>query len=273
MAQLAGNFTTNLPVLDGKNWTKWSIQMRAIFCYQEVSTLVEEGLPILEEVDNAHFEKIAGFATGKEAWDVLEKHYAGAAQLKKIRLQTMEDAAIVEKVLRTVTPKFDHVVVAIEESGRIERMKIEELQGSLEAHEQRLNERMFDYQEQTNREGSHKQSKNWKRKADRKKVRCYNCYKIGHYPFECHAPNKNQHQVKQDPEANLAKGENDDFEDEVVQLMMTTINHKIGIDTWYLDSGCSNHMTGHKNWLVNFDSIRRNKVKFVDNRVVTAEGT
>ncbi|XP_019442338.1 PREDICTED: uncharacterized protein LOC109347062 [Lupinus angustifolius] len=189
MAQAIGNFVTNLPVLDGKNWSRWSIQMKAILGYQEVADLVEEGLPVLEEgateaqrnahkqnkrrdckaicllhqaVDNAHFEKIAGSATAKEAWDVLEKHYAGAAQLKKIRLQTMrrqyelmqmdegeriadfftriithvngmkscgermEDAAIVEKVLRTVTPKFDHVVVAIEESGR---MRIEELQG------------------------------------------------------------------------------------------------------------------------------------------------
>ncbi|XP_019439053.1 PREDICTED: uncharacterized protein LOC109344759 [Lupinus angustifolius] len=277
---------------------------------------VEEGLPILEEgateaqrnaykqnkkrdskaiclldqaVDNAHFEKIVGSATANEACDVLEKHYAGAAQLKNN--------------------------LAIEESGRFERMKIEELQGTLEAHEQRLNERLgdipshqalqtqtstnkegfgarnfsknqwknsdskcglrrkFGQQEQTNRKGSHKQSENWKMKVDRKKIRCYNCDKIGHYSSECNAPNKNQHQVKQDPEANLAKGENDGFEDEAVQLMMTTISHKIGTDTWYLDLGCSNRMTSHKDWLVNFDSTRRNKVKFADNRVVTAGGT
>ncbi|XP_019425108.1 PREDICTED: uncharacterized protein LOC109333984 [Lupinus angustifolius] len=58
--------------------------------------------------------------------------------------EKMEDAAIVEKILRTMTPKFDHVVVAIEESGRVDKIKTEELQGSLEAHEQRINERMVD---------------------------------------------------------------------------------------------------------------------------------
>ncbi|XP_019450627.1 PREDICTED: uncharacterized protein LOC109352898 [Lupinus angustifolius] len=190
MAQSTGNFATNLPVLDGSNWARWCIQMKAIFGYQDVAKIVEYGFPILEEgttetekteykqskrkdckalclihqaVDNAHFEKIAGSTTSKEAWEGLEKHYAGAAQLKKIRLQTMrkqyelmqmdecekisefftriitqtnvmkscgekiEDAKIVEKILRTVTPRFDHVVVAMEESGKVERMKVEEL--------------------------------------------------------------------------------------------------------------------------------------------------
>ncbi|XP_019451823.1 PREDICTED: uncharacterized protein LOC109353921 [Lupinus angustifolius] len=236
MAQATRQFATTLPILDGKNWTRWCIQMKAILGYQDVANIAEEGLPILEEgvteaqrnahkqnkkrdckafcllhqaVDNGHFEMIAGSATTKEACDVLGKHYVGAAQLKKIRLQTMRrqyelmqieegsatskealdvlekhyvgaaqlkkirlqtmrrqyelmqmeegekvadfftrlithtnamkacgekmtDATIVEKILRIVSPKFNYVVVAIEESGRVENMKIEELQGSNE---------------------------------------------------------------------------------------------------------------------------------------------
>ena len=53
----------------------------------------------------------------------------------------MLDQMIVEKILRTLSPRFDHIVVAVEESKDLERLKIEELQNSLEAHEQRLNER------------------------------------------------------------------------------------------------------------------------------------
>ena len=55
---------------------------------------------------------------------------------EKISKQT-----IVEKILRTLNPKFDHIVVAIEESKKLEEITVEELQGSLEVHEQRLIER------------------------------------------------------------------------------------------------------------------------------------
>jgi len=55
--------------------------------------------------------------------------------------ETIIESMIVEKILRTLTLRFDHIVVAMEESGKIESLKIEELQGSLEANEQRLNER------------------------------------------------------------------------------------------------------------------------------------
>ncbi|XP_052725941.1 uncharacterized protein LOC128194394 [Vigna angularis] len=42
---------------------------------------------------------------------------------------------VVDKILRTLTPRFDHVVVTIEETRDLEKLEIEELQHSLEAHE------------------------------------------------------------------------------------------------------------------------------------------
>ncbi|XP_006574107.1 uncharacterized protein LOC114422990 [Glycine soja] len=55
--------------------------------------------------------------------------------------EKITDQTIVAKILRNLNPKFDHIVVAIEESKKLEDLKVEELQGSLEAHEQRLIER------------------------------------------------------------------------------------------------------------------------------------
>ncbi|OIW20142.1 hypothetical protein TanjilG_02122 [Lupinus angustifolius] len=188
----------SLPVLDGKNYERWHIQMKALFGYQEVLEVVQHGYQIIDEegteaqraafreskkkdckalcmihqcVDESNFEEIANVKTAKEAWDTLEKSYAGAEKVKKVKLQTLRreyellqmkkgesiaeyftkigslsnlmkgcgeavrDQLVVEKVLRTLTSKFDHVVVAIEESKDLESFKIEELQSSLEAHE------------------------------------------------------------------------------------------------------------------------------------------
>ena len=55
--------------------------------------------------------------------------------------EKISDQSIVEKILRTLNSKFDHIVVAIEESKKLVELKVEELQGSLEAHEQRLIEK------------------------------------------------------------------------------------------------------------------------------------
>lgn len=45
---------------------------------------------------------------------------------------------VVAKILRSLTPKFDHVVVAIEELKDLSTFTNEELQGMFESHEQRM---------------------------------------------------------------------------------------------------------------------------------------
>ncbi|XP_019450632.1 PREDICTED: uncharacterized protein LOC109352903 [Lupinus angustifolius] len=193
-----------LLILDNKNYERWRIQMNVLFGYQEVLDIIQEGYQSVGEdateaqrlvhrdckkrdckalfmihhcVDESNFEKISNAKTTKEAWDSLEKCYAGAEKVKKVKFQTlrreyellqmrygdtigeyftkirsltnlmkgcgevMRDQLVVEKVLRTLNPKFDHVVVAIEESKDLEVFKIEELQSTLEAHEQMIKER------------------------------------------------------------------------------------------------------------------------------------
>lgn len=40
-------------------------------------------------VDSGNFEKISGANLAKEAWDILDKAFAGADKVKKVRLQTL----------------------------------------------------------------------------------------------------------------------------------------------------------------------------------------
>ncbi|XP_017431897.1 uncharacterized protein LOC108339269 [Vigna angularis] len=123
------------------------------------------------------FQKVSRATTAKEAWDILQDRYGNSGRVKKVRLQSLlrqyellsmgeqetieeyigriqvvvnamwacdkvvKEKKIVEKILRTLTPQYDHIVVAIKESKDLGIMKVEELQNSLEAHEQRLIER------------------------------------------------------------------------------------------------------------------------------------
>lgn len=46
---------------------------------------------------------------------------------------------VMSKVLRSLAPKFDFIVIAIEESKGISKLSLDKLTGSLQAHEVRVN--------------------------------------------------------------------------------------------------------------------------------------
>lgn len=95
--------------------------------------------------------------------------------------------------------------------------------------------------------------------------------KYGHFADECKAGSKGQRRRDSD-EANLAQ-ENSGSDSNPVLLMTTSdFDPPTGSDSWYLDTGCSNHMTCRKEWLTNLDSSKRSKIRFADFSTVTSEG-
>ncbi|XP_019431231.1 PREDICTED: uncharacterized protein LOC109338443 [Lupinus angustifolius] len=200
------------------------------------------------------------------------------------------EQSIVEKILRTLSAKFHHVVVAIEESKDLENLKIDELQGSLEARRKTDEEKSchtgrgfprknstdlsHDVESGNARKGNHKFS--GKKKKDQSKIQCFNYKKWGHFASDCKLGMKSK-----DAEASLAKEEDSDedvlltTEGEVTDLEISTLDEKLLMVTtkgdqqsssinWYLDTRCSNHMTGHKEWFVSFDDSVKTKVRFAD---------
>ncbi|CAN1247340.1 hypothetical protein LINGRAPRIM_LOCUS3449, partial [Linum grandiflorum] len=129
---------------------------------------------IQQAVSKTIFPRIFGIKTAKEAWEVLKNEFQGSEKEISIKCQnlwrqfdnlamkegesikdfhsrvaeivnqikvtgaTIDEKKIVERILRSLTPKFEHVVAVIEETKDLAKLSMTELMGSLVAHEQRL---------------------------------------------------------------------------------------------------------------------------------------
>ncbi|RZC19138.1 hypothetical protein D0Y65_006098 [Glycine soja] len=65
----------------------------------------------------------------------------GIANNMRFHGEEMTNTAIVEKIIPSLTPKFDYVVCSIEGSNDIDDLSLDELQSSLLVHEQKMNRR------------------------------------------------------------------------------------------------------------------------------------
>ncbi|XP_059295372.1 uncharacterized protein LOC132048691 [Lycium ferocissimum] len=151
---------------------------------------------IQQAIHDSVFSWIAVATTSKQGWSIVQKEFQGDSKVIVVRLQSLRrdfenlmmksgesiadflsrattivsqirsydekvtDQTIVEKVLRSLTPKFDHVVTAIEESKDLSSFSFDELIGSLQAHEMRINrsseknhEKSFQVKDTTTRTG------------------------------------------------------------------------------------------------------------------------
>nr|GEU96301.1 retrovirus-related Pol polyprotein from transposon TNT 1-94 [Tanacetum cinerariifolium] len=137
----------SLPKLNKSNYDKWSIQMRVLKGAQDVWESVTVGYEepsaseigamsanqlkawkekrmkdktalylLFQSVDESGFEKIAEATTSKEAWERLEKQNG----------ENLTDSRVVEKILRSLTEKFENVAH--------EQRKIKKKQESFDDH-------------------------------------------------------------------------------------------------------------------------------------------
>jgi len=267
---------------------------------------------LFASIDKTILKTILQKETSKDLWESMKRKYQGndrvqSAQLQRLRRsfevlemkigetitgyfsrvmeitndmrnlgEDMPDSKVVEKILRTLVEKFTYVVCAIEESNNIKELTVDGLQSSLMVHEQNLTrhdveERVLKAETQwrpdggRGRGGSPSRGRGrggYQRRGrgyvNRDTVECFKCHKMGHYKAECPSWEK---------EANYVEMEED--------LLLMAHVEQIGDEEkqiWFLDSGCSNHMCGTREWFIELDSGFKQNVRLGDDRRMAVEG-
>ena len=87
---------------------------------------------------------------------------------------------------------------------------------------------------------------------------CYYCHKLRHFQWEC--PSKEK-------EANYAQNQ-----EEMLLMSYVDMNKANGEYMLFLDSGCSNHMCGKKEYFSDFDGSFKDSVKLGNNSSMVVMG-
>lgn len=251
---------------------------------------------LFQAIDRTIMETILDKSSAKSIWDSMKQKYQGSSRVKRAQLQALrrefevlqmregekvdeyfartltivnkmkihgekiDQVMVIEKILRSLTSRFDYVVCSVEESNDLSALTIDELQSSLLVHEQRLNRHSYGDEQALNityagergrggRVVSRGRGRGRGRQGFNKTlVECFKCHKLGHYQYECPSWEKGAHFAEINPEEEL-----------LLMAQTDLVNPKETM--WFLDSGCNNHMTGDKHWFIQLDESFRQVVK------------
>jgi hypothetical protein len=95
-------------------------------------------------------------------------------------------------------------------------------------------------------------------------IECYKCNNFGHMAKDCRLivppkePKKNRNNHKQEPQR-IWRRKQDQFNTEECSLSLQAQHKKSG---WYVDNGCSKHMTGDKNMFLTLKKEQDGSVSF-----------
>ena len=208
--------------------------------------------------------------------------------------EAVSNDVLIKKVLRYLTHRWNHVAIIMEESKDLTKLQFDELIGSLMSHEERLKETFeavekafsFKLQITKNEDASSSSTKirqgqgKWKNqnysrgrgrggssgrgsfrgrgrgRFDKRNVQCYHCNRYGHFEREC--------RLKEGKNANYAQESGEYPQDHL--FLSYAKGENTSKDVWYLDSGCSNHMTGNEKLFSAKDGSFKSKIQLGDDK-------
>ncbi|GJR23799.1 retrovirus-related pol polyprotein from transposon TNT 1-94 [Tanacetum coccineum] len=210
---------------------------------------------IQQAVDESIFSRIASATTAKQAWTILSTEYQGSSKVITVKLQSlrrefetssMKSNEPVKDFLARVSTVVSHMksYAAIEESKDLSKFSFDELMGSLQAHEAQINRSNLKNEEKAFQiKGEHDYS------SQRGRGRA----RVGY----------------RGREAKYVEEEEDD--DNFLFMTMGTEKQEKS-DPWYVDSGCSHHMTGDRTKFKGLDEAFKSQVRLGDNKQLRIKG-
>lgn len=178
--------------------------------------------------------------------------------------EIVDSSTVVSKILRSLTQNFNYVVCFIEEANDLSTLSLDELHGSLLVHEQRM--QSFQPDEQVLKvthddrlgasrgrgRGSRGRGRGRGRQPfDKALVECFQCHKLGHFQYECPGVEKQAHYATFEDAT--------EAEDEILLVAYEEMTQSVQREDWFLDSRCSHHMTGNKQWFTEIHEEGLNK--------------
>lgn len=282
---------------------------------------------IQSAVDDDIFPRISSAKTAKEAWEIIRHEYFGDKKVISVKLQALRsefdglqktkkesmqqylskvsgivnqmksygellsNERVVSKVLRSLDPEFNGVVIAIEESKDLSTYTFDELMCSLLAHESRFKkdkekgeEKALQVRGEPFVKGKGEASNNRGGRGgfrgafrgrgrgrrhnggfnqhSRSNIQCNYCKKNGHTETNCWSKQRGE------SKANFSEAPQEESNLFLAHSKLEPMEHGI----WFVDSGCSNHMSGERKWFKSIDNTKQSVVRLGNDKQVKVEG-
>lgn len=113
---------------------------------------------------------------------------------------------------------------------------------------------------------------------DKSTIECFKCHKLGHFKNECPMWEAEANYADMENEVMLLMAHTEEEEDEAIGDAEMTLmalmggQENIRRKAWFLDSGCSNHMSGDKELFSSFEAKFSHPVKLGNNKRMEVTG-
>ncbi|CAN6572549.1 unnamed protein product [Malus baccata var. baccata] len=281
MAGSSNSGEIQTPIFSGDNYDFWRTKLRTIFVSHDLWSLIEDDYVVplstvaltkaqtkelkenikrdakaLGVIQNAIsyeiFSRISNETSAKSAWDMLEKVYRGSTKVRAVKLQSLRrDFEYIrmkdDELLDDFLSRLSEIIDQMKSYGEI--LSDERIVQKYLISLPRKYDNIVSIIEET------------KDLSTLRKVKCHKYSRFRHMQKDCtYKDNQFAHYTKaEDEETNMFYVGHD-----------TTVQEEAKV--WFVDSGCSNHMTANKNILHNVDTTNLTRVKMGNGQLVDTLG-